>query len=466
MTHPAPAGEPVQTLGSRIAAAVTLGFAAVVAMWVVWFLLNLPSIHVAPAVSGPAILLVAGVVLLVGATRLPREDRLVAGVIAGLVAGLVNLLAFGTQIATPTAAGEAAPGASGLKPDAALIVAGFLAAMGVAGAVAGFGARSMGGARARRSPASWLESFAAINAAAILPLIALGGLVTSAKAGLAVPDWPGTYGANMFLYPIALMSEPRIFLEHSHRLFGAMVGVTTLVGFVFALCCAPKKWIKLWALALLVLVCVQGVAGAARVLEQSRGFAIAHAMTGQIYFALTCAYAAAISEKRRRWAADLAAQAAALTPRTGIKVLLALLFVQLAMGTMVRHPGASSGNHALYTHMALAAVVVLWAIIVGTKMMRLRKTPEHGKSLWWTGHHVVGAVGLQFILGWVAFIAWMNNKDAAIPQSHQLAAAESIKPLDVLIRTAHQANGALLLGVSAVMAVWGLVRSGASRRVT
>ena len=34
-------------------------------------------------------------------------------------------------------------------------------------------------------------------------LILLGGLVTSTDSGLAVPDWPTTFGYNMFLYPLS-----------------------------------------------------------------------------------------------------------------------------------------------------------------------------------------------------------------------------------------------------------------------
>lgn len=446
---------------SIVAAGVTVGFAAVVAMWVVWFLTNLPALNstVKPAVSGPLILFFAFAVLLTGLCRLPREDRIAAGALCGLIAGLVNLLALGSQLTTPTAGGSAAPGATGLKPDAGLIALGFIAAMVVTGLIAGFGARSMGGFRERRTPGAWLGSFAVVNAAAILPLLTLGGLVTSAKAGFAVPDWPGTYGANMFLYPVALMSEPRIFLEHSHRLFGTMVGVTTFAGLVFALAAAPRPWLKAWAAGLFVLVCLQGVAGGVWTQEKARWMVVAHGITGQVYFALTCAYAAALSERWWRWRNDVSARASVVTPSTGTAVLLALLVVQLTMGTLVRHLG-SVARHALYTHIALSLAVLITAIVVGTRMMRLKATAPapHNKGLWLAGHNVVLTVGLQFVLGWIALLAWMSTKDHAAPTADQLAAAHEIKPWEVLARTAHQANGALLLGMSAVMGVWGLGR--------
>src|SRR5258708_40004458 len=76
---------------------------------------------------------------------------------------------------------------------------------------------------------SWLHRFAALTAAATLVLIAAGGLVTSRGVGMAVPDWPNTYGYNMFLFPISKWIGG-IFYEHTHRLIAAFVGfLTTLL---------------------------------------------------------------------------------------------------------------------------------------------------------------------------------------------------------------------------------------------
>lgn len=444
---------------SRAAAVVTIGFAAVVAMWVVWFLTRVPALTsmFPPAVGGPVILLVAFGVLLGELSRLPREDRIVVGIGAGFVAGLVDFLALGSQLTIPTAEGAASPGTSGLKPDAWLIAVCFIAAMCVTGLVAGFGARSMGGFRERRTAGAWLPSFALVNAWAILPLLALGGLVTSAKAGFAVPDWPGTYGSNMFLYPIGLMTEPRVFLEHSHRLFGAMVGLTTLTGMVFALMAAPRMCLKVWAIVLFVLCCVQGVIGGVWTQEKYVWMVIVHGILAQVFFALTCAYAASLSEKWWRWRNDVSAHGAVRTPSTGIVVLLCLLLVQLIMGTMTRHLG-SKGVHALYTHATLSVVILILGLIVSTRMLKLKPTPVHGKGLWLAGHNVLMAIGLQFLLGWAALMVWMSTKDAVAPVSTELATAAQIKPWEVIVRTAHQANGALVLGSSAVMAVWGLAK--------
>src|SRR5437867_6388419 len=68
---------------------------------------------------------------------------------------------------------------------------------------------------------------AVILACATFPLLFIGGLVTGKGAGLAVPDWPTTFGYNMFFYPWSQMVGG-IFYEHSHRLIGSVVGLLTL----------------------------------------------------------------------------------------------------------------------------------------------------------------------------------------------------------------------------------------------
>src|SRR5256885_6731333 len=67
------------------------------------------------------------------------------------------------------------------------------------------------------------RGLAIVTAAATLVLILFGGLVTNTGAALAVPDWPTTFGYNMFLYPWSEMIGG-IFYEHSHRLIGSVVG--------------------------------------------------------------------------------------------------------------------------------------------------------------------------------------------------------------------------------------------------
>src|SRR5260370_24470275 len=76
----------------------------------------------------------------------------------------------------------------------------------------------------RRGP-HWVAVFAAIFT---WPLLFVGGLVTTYKVGMAVPDWPTTFGMNMFLYDMTQASWA-VFGEHTHRLYGAAVGLFTIL---------------------------------------------------------------------------------------------------------------------------------------------------------------------------------------------------------------------------------------------
>src|SRR5918911_1731463 len=88
-----------------------------------------------------------------------------------------------------------------------------------------------------------LHTVALLTACATFPLIFMGGLVTSHGAGMSVPDWPNSYGYNMFLFP------PRywvggILYEHTHRLAGTVVGILSIVLTVVAWKTEPRRWVR------------------------------------------------------------------------------------------------------------------------------------------------------------------------------------------------------------------------------
>src|SRR3954469_18617129 len=76
----------------------------------------------------------------------------------------------------------------------------------------------------RRGP-HWVALFAAV---VTWPLIFVGGLVTTYRVGMAVPDWPTTFGMNLFLYRF-WEAAWGVFIEHGHRLYGAAVGMAVIV---------------------------------------------------------------------------------------------------------------------------------------------------------------------------------------------------------------------------------------------
>src|SRR5271157_4647199 len=91
----------------------------------------------------------------------------------------------------------------------------------------------------RHSP----HAMAWLAAVFTLPLLYVGGSVTTYRVGLAVPDWPTTFGINMFLFN--MWDHPfGVRVEHAHRLYGAAVGLFTLILAAWLLIFEPRKWMK------------------------------------------------------------------------------------------------------------------------------------------------------------------------------------------------------------------------------
>src|SRR5438105_3718716 len=101
---------------------------------------------------------------------------------------------------------------------------------------------------------------ASLTAGATVVLIFVGGLVTNTGSALAVPDWPTTFGRNMFLFPWSRMIGG-ILYEHTHRLLGSSVGLLTVT---LAVCLAlrePRRWVRRLGMLAVVAVIAQGVLG-------------------------------------------------------------------------------------------------------------------------------------------------------------------------------------------------------------
>ena len=444
--------------GPRLLPAVAVGFAAAVTMWVIWFVTHLPAIRFPPVVAGPLLLGVMLAALAAGVRLVPRAIRVRTGLGAGLGASGINLLVLGSKITQPAMGprpGEApapVPGAGGVRPDAWLIVLGFLAVGALAGLAAGWFAAKFGAERPAREPRAWLMRFAGLTALATLPLVAVGGLVTSTASGLAVPDWPGTYGANMFLYPISLMADPRIYLEHTHRLFGSLVGLTTLTLLGLTLAFGPGRWAKVIAAGLFVGVCVQGIMGGLRVEAISRGLALAHGITAQMLLAGMVAFAATLTPGfAGHRPGVLAGRGRGLAG-----LLLGALLLQLTMGAMYRHLGSM---HPLWAHVVFSVVVFGLAIIMGSWWIKTAR--EHPGDALMQGLRPVGmalhgVVGVQFLLGWAALALILLGQPGPreLSTTQVLEQAPPINPWLALVRTAHQANGAILLATATLASVW------------
>ena len=126
----------------------------------------------------------------------------------------------------------------------------------------------------------WPHRLAVVLGCATFPLLFIGGLVTSKAAGLAVPDWPTTFGYNMFLYPWSEMVG-NILYEHSHRLVASCVGLLTIALAVALWFGERRTWLRWLGVTALLVVIAQGILGGLRVVLRQDTFAILHACLAQ-----------------------------------------------------------------------------------------------------------------------------------------------------------------------------------------
>ena len=188
-------------------------------------------------------------------------------------------------------------------------------------------------------PYPWLRAFSFLLVAMTLGLIYLGGLVKSHEAGLAVPDWPTTYGQNMFLYPPSEWTGG-IFYEHTHRLLASAVGLITLLLCLWAAWTKMPIWFKMVASLALVMVVMQGILGGMTVLMMlPTAISVSHGVLAQAFLVVTVLIAYTLSReafKRREGAMDTSA------PRLRVWaiVLMAAIFGQLVLGAVMRHSDA------------------------------------------------------------------------------------------------------------------------------
>ena len=408
-------------------AALTGGFGASAALMLAAYVLHFPGLALPGPVVGIAMLAALGAVLFVAARASGRGAAMAVGAGAGAVAGLSTLLALGSTFADAEVSGG----------RLAMMAAGWVALVTVLGVFAG----AVGRATAPSSAGlgrPWAALLALVLAASALGLITMGGIVTAARAGLAVPDWPGTFGANMFLYPLSQMTGD-VYYEHAHRLMGAFVGLTTIALTGLCLWTSRSALVKALSVVALVHVIIQGVIGGVRVTEVSTGLAIAHGVSAQVFFALVLVIAL-MNSSAWRGAGRLASARAGKQVNLSIAAL-ALLFVQVSLGAVARH--FPDSIHGLLTHAGFSLVAAAGIMLAGAHAASLAGEEAHDRTLERLGKASVHTVSLQMLLGVAALGVVMMFGDAETPHA-----------LDLTVTTAHQVVGAVLVGVTSLLFVW------------
>jgi cytochrome c oxidase assembly protein subunit 15 len=297
----------------------------------------------------------------------------------------------------------------------------------------------------------WHHRYAKLVAACTVLLIAAGGMVTSTDSGLSVPDWPTTYGWNMFTFPLSRMVGG-IRYEHSHRLIASTVGFLTIILAIWTWRVESRRWVRILGIAALGAVVLQGLLGGITVLLfLPPAVSIGHAGLAQIFFCLTVALALVTSPGWKGLRSDADdPMLRRLTLTTTV-----LIYAQILIGATMRHNNAGlaipdfpyafghlippvwNGRVAIHFAHRIGALLVTLAILAtaGHVLYHHRGRRELARP----AVLLVLFVSLQVTLG--AFVIWSGK--------------------DPLINTAHVVNGAALLGTSLVLTLRSFLVSGA-----
>jgi len=276
-------------------------------------------------------------------------------------------------------------------------------------------ASSLSGVPERKMTSRWVHRFACLLVVATFLLIIAGASVTSNRAGLAVPDWPTTYGQFMYSFPFSKMVGG-IFYEHGHRLLASAVGFMTIVLTVWIVRVERRRWVRRLAIAALGTVIAQGILGGLTVKFFLRPpISIAHASLAEAFFCTTIALAMFTSPQ---WVGP----AAPGTPTGWLTLATTIVvYVQVLLGASIRH-----SDLGFIAHIVGAVVVVALAATL------VRERTFRGQSI-----SLFALVVVQVGLG-IATLLVRLPKDAV----------GQLSSVQILLPTIHLAVGALILATS------------------
>ncbi len=288
---------------------------------------------------------------------------------------------------------------------------------------------------------TWLHRYIKLVVVCTVLLIAAGGMVTSTDSGLAVPDWPNTYGWFMFSFPYDKWVGG-ILYEHGHRLIASTVGFLTIILAVWTWFADGRHWVRRLGVIALGAVILQGVLGGITVLLLLPApVSIGHAGLAQLFFCITVSLALFTSNG---WRTSRHPVDDPMLRRVALTTTIAV-YGQILLGATMRHTEAGMAipdfpwafGHVI-PPVWNAGVAIAFAHRVGALIVTLAILATAG-HVWY--HHgsrreltrpailLILFVSTQIMLG--AFVVWSG--------------------LQPVINTAHVVNGALVLATSLVL---------------
>ncbi len=308
-------------------------------------------------------------------------------------------------------------------------------------------------------PSPWPHRCAWLLAGVTFPLIWVGGLVTTTDAGMAFPDWITSDG-TFFLWYDWLSSAGDKFIEHGHRLLGALAGFVSIGLVLVTFGCESRSWVRKFSLVLLAGVILQGVLGGMRVLLDERLLAMLHGCTGPLFFLLCVAMVVFTSptwqHPRRLTDPQHLAATAGLPKFFRLAVICTVLaYVQLVVGAVVRHSPQLTSEIAatifqvgVYFHLFLALVLTGQIMLLLVRLFRSSREqalPPSPRS----GIFLLVLVGLQLGLGlgtWL--VKYGLPRWAALAWGEVTFANHAENFWSALLITCHVAVGSLILATT------------------
>jgi cytochrome c oxidase assembly protein subunit 15 len=290
---------------------------------------------------------------------------------------------------------------------------------------------------------TWLHRYTKFVVFCTLILIGAGGMVTSTGSGLAVPDWPNTYGQFMFTFPLEKMVGG-ILYEHGHRMIASTVGFLTIILAVWTWKVDSRRWVRWLGVSALGAVILQGLLGGITVLLLlPPPVSIGHAGLAQLFFCITVSLALFTSQG---WKSTTGAVDDVMLRRVAVSTTV-LIYCQILLGATMRHTAAGMAIPDFplaFGHLVPpvwnTGIAVHFAHRVGAMIVTLAILATAG-HVWY--HHrshrelvrpattLVLLVLVQITLG--AFVIWTG--------------------LQPIVNTLHVVNGALVLATSLVLSL-------------
>jgi len=300
---------------------------------------------------------------------------------------------------------------------------------------------------------TWRRWFSACTVFATVLLLSWGGIVTSIEAGMAFPDWPTSLGSYNLINPTeGWWRVPAYLAEHGHRLIASLVGGLTVVLAAWTWWADPRAWMRKLGLAAMALVIAQGILGGLRVLWVSRDLAMVHACVAQLFFAVLVAMTLFTTKTWQDRRGVLPATGAAQRLQRLSYGAAAVIYLQIVLGALLRHPGrgVSGGLTAMHTAGAFLVVGIVLAVFVVAE-----KHFDEVPTIRRTAHVLLGTMGLQFALGLATLLLTL----------YEVSGGGGFVA-HVLLTVSHVVVGALLLGTSIVLALLASRRrNGAEQRL-